>query len=178
MPLHEMFSPEEMELLQLRAQRVAAPLQEKDKAGHLTALVAIMRGEKYALPIDAITVVYQNVDIIPVPCVPDFVAGIANVRGHLVSVLDLAAFLGLDSYDHTGGATLVVARAGDASIGFVVEAIGEVIELPMSQINFVSANMNLDQADSIQGIFPDGSVLLNMKAVLEDPRLVIDESIN
>ena len=178
MQLHEFFSQEEMELLRTRAERVAAPLQEEDRAGHVTALVVIMRGEMYALPIDSITVVYQDVVVIPVPCVPNFVAGIANVRGHLVSVLDLAVLLGLERGEDTEETGLVVAQAGETTIGFRVEAVGEVIELQISQMNSVPANMNVSHVECIQGIFPDGTALLNMTAILEDPRIIVDETTN
>lgn len=175
MQLQELFSPEQLELLRMRAERVAAPLQEEEKTGQVTALTVMIAGENYALPIDSITVVYQNVAIVPVPCVPPFVAGIANVRGHLVSVLDLAALLGLES-GGTTEAALVVAQAGDANIGFRIEAVGEVIELPMSQLNPVPSNMNLAYAEYIQGICHDGTALLNMNVLLNDPHIVVDDT--
>jgi purine-binding chemotaxis protein CheW len=175
MQLQTIFTREEWEILQLRAERVAAPLQEDDRAGYLTALIAVLRQEKYALPLDTITAVYERVVIVPVPCVPNFVAGIANVRGHILTVLDLAALLGLESSNNSAESAMLVTEADDGSIGFRVEAIGEVVELPMSQVNPVPTNMNIAQAEYLQGIFPDGTALLNLKAILNDSRLIIDE---
>ncbi|WP_119070695.1 chemotaxis protein CheW [Aggregatilinea lenta] len=176
MQLETLFSEEELALLRLRAERVAAPLQEEDRAGTLTALVVVLQGEKYALRIDAITVVYQHVAIVPIPCVPEFVAGIANVRGHLISVLDLAALLGLRRGEDAAEAALVVAETEDARIGFRVETIGEVVELAVSQLNPVPIDMNLAQSTYLQGLFPDGTALLNMQVILGDPRLIVDDS--
>ena len=177
MRLQDLFSLEELNLLQQRAERVAAPLQEEAGAEHMTALVIILHSERYALMLDAITIVYHNVAIVPVPCVPDFVAGIANVRGHLISVLDLAAVLGLECGKELAEAALVVAEAGDTRIGFRVETIGEVVELSMSQLNPVPNDINLAQPAYLQGLFPDGTALLNMRAILEVPRLVVDDSV-
>jgi purine-binding chemotaxis protein CheW len=165
-----------MELLRARAERVAAPLQDGHQLGRITALVAMLQREKYALPIDAITAVYQDVTVVPVPCVPEFVAGIANVRGRLISVLDLAAILGLESSGHNAQAALVLAEAGDTSVGFRIETVGEVVELQMNEINPVPANMNYEQAGYLVGLFPDGTAVLNMQAILDDPHLVVDES--
>lgn len=178
MALHELFSESELTLLRQRAERVAAPLRDERSSDRLTALIVHMHGEKYALPIDLITVVYHDVVIIPVPCVPNYVAGMANVRGYLVSVLDLAAVMGVESGGNNAEAALVVAAASDANIGFRVEMVGEVVDLARSQMNAVPPNMNLAQMDYLQGIFPDGTALLNLKALLEDKRLIVDDTSN
>ena len=68
-------------------------------------------------------------------------------------------------------------KAGDINIGFHVEAIGEVIELSVSDMTPVSPTINLTHPEYLQGIFPGGTGLLNIEAILQDPRLVIDETI-
>lgn len=175
MLLHELFSEEEFAILQQRAKRVAAPIQEERRSDSISALRVSICGEQYALPINSITLVYRDIAIVPVPCVPNFVAGIANVRGHLITVLDLASLLGLES-DDAPVADLVMAKASDAVTGFRVETIGEVVELAADQINSVTTNMNLAHAAYLQGILPDGTALLNIEAILEDPRLIVDET--
>lgn len=178
MQLNELFSPEEMEILRTRAERAAAPLLGEDRTGYLSALITTMNGERYALAINELTAVYHHVVITPVPCVPDFVAGIANVRGHIVSVLDLASLLGLGNSPDAFESAIVVANADGSSIGFRVDAVGEVAELAMSQMELIPANANLSRPDYLQGVFPDGTALLNLTAILADPHLIIDESSN
>ena len=48
---------------------------EGDAGEAITALIAVIQHERYALPITEITAVYQDVVIVPVPCAPEFVAG-------------------------------------------------------------------------------------------------------
>ncbi len=120
----------------------------------ITALVAIIQHEHYALPIAEITAVYQDVVIVPVPCAPDFVAGIANLRGHVLSVVDLGVLLGLPSRNDTAGAALVVAEADDASIGFRVEAVGEIVELALSSMNPITTTMNFESGALSAGHLP------------------------
>lgn len=176
MQLQDLFTTDEIEILRLRADRIAAPIEEDDKTGRIAALIASMGGETYALPIDAITVTLRNFTIIPIPCVPPFVAGVANVRGHIISVLDLAVLLGLQSSDRTTSGVLVVVQADDITVGFHVEAIGEVIELSANEMAPISPTINLSHPEYFHGIFPDGTGLLNITAILHDPRLVLDES--
>ncbi len=171
----EMLTQDELQILQTGSERTAAQRYEDDNVGVVTALVASIQHEHYALPITEITAVYQDVVIVPVPCAPEFAAGIANVRGHLLSVVDLGMLLGLPSRE-TAGAALVVAEAGDVSIGFRVEAIDEIVELEMSRMNPITPTMNLGQGQYLRGIFPDGIALLDVSAILDDPRLADDES--
>lgn len=175
MQLQEIFAPEELKLLQQRAERIAVPITEDDKSGRISVLTVLVRQEKYAFPIAAIKAVYKEVLIIPVPGVPAFVAGIANVRGHIVSVLDLASLMGLGITTSESGAMLVIDNAG-GSLGMRVEAIGEVVELPLNQMNDIPANMNLDHQDYFRGVFLDGTALLNVNVLLADRRLQIDEA--
>ena len=175
MNIQDLFSAEELKLLQLRADRVAIPITEDDKAGRIAVLTTTIGKECYALPIDSITAVYDDVLIVPVPGVPSFVAGIANVRGHIVSVLDLRAILGLKSEGITGAMFVTETKAG--SIGLCVEAIGEVVELPLNQLNDTPTNINVDHLEYFQGIFLDGTALLNVTAILADPRLMVDDSV-
>ncbi len=156
--------------------QVEATAPEGDEGEAITVLVAVIQHERYALPITEITAVYQNVVIVPVPCAPEFVAGVANVRGHILSVLDLGVLLGLPKGDDTAGVALIVVAADEASIGFRVEAIDEIAELTLSRLNPITPTMNLGQAQVLRGIFPDGTALLDVNAILADPRLAGDES--
>src|SRR6185503_5941342 len=153
--LHEQFSQEEIVLLQSRARRVAAPIQGEAGTGVVSALIAEMGLEKYALPIHAITAVYQHVFVTRLPCVPDFVAGIANVRGHVITVLDLAVILGAE---HSAAATaaLIVVDADGASVGFRIENLGEVAELALGDLDPIDSNMSLAHPEYFQGIFSSG----------------------
>ncbi len=171
-----MLTQEATQILQTRAERTASQPHKSAGAEVITALVAVIQHEQYALPITEITAVYQNVVIVPVPCAPAFVAGITNVRGHVLSVVDLGTLLGLPTREDAAGAALVVVDAGDASIGFRVEAVGEIVELALSSMNPITATMNLNQAQYLRGIFADGIALLDVRAILDDPRLADDES--
>ncbi len=173
--MQALFSDEELKQLELRAERVAIPIQDADKSGRIAVLITMINSERYAIPIDSIVSVYDDVAIVPIPGVPNFVAGIANVRGHIITVLNLGCLLGIKGDEANGGAVLV-SESEATSIGLCVESIGDAAELPISQLNTTPTNLNLDHPEYIQGIFHDGTALLNIQAVLADSRLIIDEA--
>ncbi|MCA0456532.1 MAG: chemotaxis protein CheW [Chloroflexi bacterium] len=175
MNIQDLFSGEELKLLQLRAERVGIPMHEDDKLGRISVLTTAINKERFAIPIDSITSVYDDVLIIPIPGVPGFIAGITNVRGHIISVLNLGSVLGLKTETILHGAMLVT-ETQNGSIGLCVEAVGEAVELPLNQMNPTPTNLNLDHPEYFQGIFLDGTALLHIHAILADPRLIVDDS--
>lgn len=90
-------------------------------AVHVRVRVA---GEHYALPVDAVLEVAEIGDVTPVPGAPPAVLGVRNLRGQLVTVVDLATLFGLEA----GGLPerIVVAEDGDRRAGLAVDSIPEV----------------------------------------------------
>lgn len=69
--------------------------------------------------------------ITPVPLAPDWVAGVLNLRGRIVTAIDLRARLGLP--ERTDGARTnrmsVVIEQNDAPYSLLIDEIGEVLSL-------------------------------------------------
>jgi purine-binding chemotaxis protein CheW len=169
MSIYERFSEREMEILRARAERVVSAANGEEEGDVIPALVVTVSSETYALPIESLAAVYENVGVIPVPCVPHFVAGIANIRGHILPVVDLAALLNVPGEAAPDGG-LVVVSDSDVSIALAVEAVGEVINFPRQNLASIHGNY-------LQGVTQDGTAVLDVAAILRDPALVVDETI-
>ncbi len=184
MSIYEHFSEEELVLLRARAQRIGdAPRDEEQDDVLLTVLVVTVQGETYAFPIDSITAVYENIPITPIPCVPPFVAGVSNIRGHIIPVLNLATLLGVSdgsmfSEDALEENAFVVAANETMTVAFFVEVIGEVTYLLTKRLTPVPATLDIPNTNYLQGTLPEGTVLLDIETILSDPALVIEETIS
>jgi purine-binding chemotaxis protein CheW len=176
MTQYQKFSETEQAVLKARAERVASSLQNTQVEHLYKVLVVKVHGESYALPIDTITAVYENIPIIPVPCVPPFAAGIANLRGHIVPVLDLAVILGFAPQPAQAIQPLVVIATTDWHLAFCVGQIEEVIALPARELLPVPATVALSRPEFVQGTWTNGTIYLNTHAILSDPTLIVDES--
>jgi purine-binding chemotaxis protein CheW len=172
MSFYEHFSEEEIAILKARAERIANTQSETQQGDTVSALVIQAGGETYGLPMESLTAVYMGHTIIPVPCVPSFVAGIANVRGEIMPVFDLAALLKVPS-DGTKRA-LIVASSNDNSVAFCVEAVGEARTVQLSALQAVPPMLN---EAYLNGISADGMGMLNVEAIINDPALIVDEAI-
>jgi purine-binding chemotaxis protein CheW len=178
MSIYSQFSEQELAILRARAERLASTSGREAEGEMVTALAVQISGETYALNIEALTAVYDDVAIVPVPGVPSFVAGIANVRGHILPVLDLAVLLGIASESKDKSGNLVVASTSELTVAFQVETIGEVSSFLRGDISSLPPSFTAGQNVYLQGVLPNGTALLDMETILNDPALIVDEAVN
>jgi purine-binding chemotaxis protein CheW len=81
-------------------------------------------GEQYALPVEHVAEVVELGAVTPVPGASPLVLGLYNLRGEIVSVIDLASVLALTGDGHP--TRLLLATDGDRRAGL---AIGEVLDV-------------------------------------------------
>ena len=178
MSIYDGFSDKERAVLLARAERAARQSLTDTQKTDLTTLAVTVYSEVYALPIERVLAVYENVQIVPVPCAPPFVAGIANIRGHILPVVDLGVLLGAPSQAPRSHVALVVVSEGEMSLGFCVDEIGAVQALSTTSLTPLASNLNLTHTAYLKGMLSDGSVLLDVNAILNDPTLVVNDTIN
>jgi len=82
----------------------------------------ILGGKRYVAPMSDVTEILTPPKLTQVPGVKHWVQGVANVRGRLVPVMDLAAFLGGRTTAGRNKRTLIIEK-GDLLNGLVVDAV-------------------------------------------------------
>ncbi len=183
MSFYDHFDENEQAVLRIRAERVAEKdADTPDAVASIEALVVTLGDETYGLPLQALTAAYQvNVNlatpIIPVPCTPPFIAGVANIRGHVVPVIDLAVLVGLPNVTASDKTGIVVVSNEDVTMAFRVNAIGDAILVRTDELVPVSGLFDLAKTEYLQGTLPDGTIVLNINTILNDASLIVDETI-
>ena len=87
-----------------------------------------------------------------VPLAPVFVAGILNLRGQIITVIDVAVRLGLSPQPVTGRQKNIIVRFQNESIGLLVDHVGDVIHIPSDMIEKSPANIGGELGQFISGI--------------------------
>jgi purine-binding chemotaxis protein CheW len=166
-------------------QLAKAPAQEQ--AGGWIDLVFIRSGdESYALEVEHIFEIRQAEQITPVPHVPSWVRGVYNLRGHILSVIDLFSFLGLPQPAPRGKetltASLVMARTPEMESALLADQVLAVETIPRAQIQVPTELVHGLRAEYVEGIVElhgeEGdfiATILNLPAILADKRLVVDQ---
>jgi purine-binding chemotaxis protein CheW len=111
-------------ILRQRAQRLAEiPLQE-EMGESIDVLVFRIGEEHYAFRAALLRMVHRAVSLTPIPCTPAFVAGMLNVRGEVVTVLNLGVALGLPGIPPPDqAASILLAECAGIRVGLLVDEI-------------------------------------------------------
>ncbi len=108
--------------------------------------------ETYGLNVMQIQEVLRYTEIAPVPGAPDYVLGIINLRGNVVTVIDTRRRFGLMDSEVTDSTRIVVLEADHQVIGILVDAVAEVIYIRQSEIETAPNVGNEESARFIQGV--------------------------
>lgn len=104
---------------------VAPSRVERGRGEGQEHVVFTLAGTDYALPISNVLEIGRPLSITPVPNVADWILGVANVRGDIVSMIDLRQFLGLSRGDQGPNGRLIVVRgtAEEVVVGLRVDQV-------------------------------------------------------
>ncbi len=90
--------------------------------------------ESYGIGIRHIIEIIELQPISQVPDMPPYVRGVINLRGKVIPVIDLRLRFGIDERDYDDRTCIVVNEIGKSLIGFIVDTVEEVMEIPESGI--------------------------------------------
>ncbi len=111
----------------------------------------------------------RQVDATPVPLSPPYVLGVMNLRGRVVTVVDLAAKLGLGSTRFTDETRNVIVQSQGEPVGLLVDRIADVVDVDPETVAPAPANLGGIRGTAFQGVLrTDGALvgILDVDAVL------------
>jgi purine-binding chemotaxis protein CheW len=112
-----------------------------------------VQGQLFGLPIQHIRDVFTVTDMTRVPLASDFVAGLYNLRGHVLTMLCMRAFLNLEAPSHIENLTAVGIEWQGESLGLLVDSVGEVMTFARSTRESNPANLDPRWASLAAGVF-------------------------
>ncbi len=88
----------------------------------------------YGLAVEHVVQIIAMIKLTPVPQSEQVIEGVANIRGKIVPVLSARRHLGLPLLDPQLYTPIILLRAGEKTIGLIVDEVADVIRLPISQV--------------------------------------------
>ncbi len=90
--------------------------------------------ETYGVPITSLHEIVRVPEITAVPDAPDYMEGVINLRGKIVSVIDLRKRLGEPKRPLTRRNRILVVEHGGRLSGLIVDSASEVIKIPAADV--------------------------------------------
>lgn len=117
-------------------------------------------GETYGVNVMQVREVLRYTEIAAVPGAPDYVLGIINLRGNVVTVIDTRQRFGLEPGEITDNTRIVVIEADKHVMGILVDSVAEVVYLRLSEIEKAPSVGNEESSRFIQGVCHKNNELL------------------
>lgn len=129
-------------------------------------------GQAYAFRIDQIQEIVILNQVTKTPQVPEFVEGVANLRGSIIPIINLRKLFRLPSKEADGDTRTIVVNVGERTMGCTVDMVSQVIRIPEENVQSAPETVTGNGAHYISGFARvDGRllILLDIDELL-DPR--------
>jgi len=167
-------SPDEMILFE-RAKDLARPMKAGDDRGEdLEVLEFYLSGERYAIEMEYVSEVSLLRHLTILPGTPDFILGIISIRGRVVSVTDLRVFFSLPRKGLSDYNKIIVLSDKSMEFAILADQVQGVSRQNVNKMQPSPESVKGIGKEFVQGIFPGTLIFVDAKAVLSDPRLVVN----
>ena len=169
---------EKKRILRARAQALAAVPAERVAAARTVDVVMFrLADEAYGIELPFVREVYPLKAFTPVPCTPAFVLGIINIRGQILSVIDLGKFFDLPEKGLTDLNKVVVLSRGAMELGILADEVVGVQVIPLDRIQPIPPILAGLRETYLKGVTPERLAVLDGGAILSDRSIVVDEHV-
>lgn len=121
-----------------------------------------LESETYGINVMQVQEILRYSEIASVPGAPDYVLGIINLRGNVVTVIDTRSRFGLMPSEITDNSRIVIIEAEKQVIGILVDSVAEVVYLKKSEMEPAPHVGTEESSQFIQGVTnrEDGLLIL------------------
>ncbi len=177
-------TPEEKAIFQSRANHLRRRSEgENDAAINMSLAVFVLNGEYFGIHLDLVREFTDINQVTPVPCTPDRIVGNINLRGEIVTLIDIRSALNM-SFNMSEAANYlckaIVVEVADLVAGIVVDEILDIIYLNVSEIAAVPAALHSANREYLRGTAIYGEkmmAILNLQKLLTKGGVVVDEEV-
>jgi purine-binding chemotaxis protein CheW len=155
--------------------------EEKEEHKHIDEhpiiqlIVFVAGNEEFGVPIDAVREIIKVGTITPIPDTADFIKGIINVRGEIVTTIDVKSRFSLPAKKNTTAKHMVVSKQGDSLYGLLVDEVIEVLRIQQNDLKPPPSLINQIHKKYVSGVISHNNrliIVLDLSYVLSEKELV------
>ena len=126
--------------------------------------------EEFGVEINQVREIVKLVSITRMPKAPVFIEGVVNLRGQIITVIDLAKRLDLISTGRSDSTRIMVVEVGEDTVGMIVDSVSEVLRLSADNIENTPSLIDTEVHEQyLRGVGKNGDrllILLDLNTVL------------
>ena len=168
-------NPADEKILRTRAQKLARQLSDKHRQSDTISVVEFrIAREIYALGLHRIRIIHPLRDLTFIPGTPDFIRGVINLRGEIISVVDLKVFFDLPDQGLTSLSQVIILTSEKMEFGILADEILGIVEISNNDIQTSLPTLTGVRADYLRGVTGNGVVVLDDEKLLGDEKMCIN----
>lgn len=163
-------------ILRDRARKLAE-IPVETKTNTIEVLMFTLANETYAFETANVREVFKAAELTTLPSTPDFLLGIINVRGEILSVIDIKTFFNLSSDDNLKALSVIILQSGLRVLGIATDEILGVFDISKHNLQASLPTLDANKHNYLKGISGDRVIILDAINILNDNNLIINDEI-
>ena len=151
------------------------PTQTQEGKEIIQLIVFLAGNEEFGVPIDAVREIIKIGMVTAIPDSPDFIKGIVNVRGEIVTAIDVKLRFRLPDVRDAEAKHIVVTKQEDGLFGLIVDEVVEVLRIQKDDIKPPPSLVTRIHKKYINGVISHDSrliILLDLTKILSENELI------
>lgn len=174
----EVTAEEKKKVLKARAKKLAQePVLIKAGETYLEVLEFLLAYERYAIETRYIREVYPMKELTVLPCTPSFLLGVINVRGQLLSVIDIKKFFDLPEKGLTNLNRVIIVKKDKMELGILSDEIIGVRNIPYDGLQLSLPTLSGIRAEYLKGVTSERLIVLDVEKLLTDKKIIVNEEV-
>lgn len=169
---------ETRKILRARARELARETKTEKTAQESVEVVEfVLAYETYGIESSYVREIYPLKELTPVPCTPPFVLGIINVRGQILSVIDLKKLFELPEKGLTDLNKVIIIHNESMEFGILADVVLGVRAILMEEIQPPLPTLTGIREEYLIGITRERVIILDLEKLLTDKNIIVHEEI-
>lgn len=166
-------------IMRERAKKLSARSKTEEAGEEKLEIVEfVLSGEIYGIESVHIREAYPLKNFTPIPCTPAFVLGVINVRGQVLSIVDIGRFFDLPRKGITDLNKVIVLGSGDMEFGILADEVLGVSLIPLKDIQESLPTLTGIRAEYLKGVTNDRVTVLDAGKILLDKNLIVHQEVS
>ncbi|WP_413166620.1 chemotaxis protein CheW [Capilliphycus salinus ALCB114379] len=173
-------TPEERQVLRDRAKNLLQKIESQDFQGLIPLAVVGLNREYFGILLSSVKEFIEIHNITRIPCTPEHIVGNINLRGEIVTLIDIRSFLNLSTTSKKNSSKAIIVQVENIISGLIVDEVFDIVYLNSATIRSNPTALRSIQNEYLQGTAPYQQKMmsiLDLKKILTLEELVVNEEV-
>ena len=164
----------ERDILKFRAELLARKkASDADESNCIDVVAFRLADETYGIELHHIRIVYPIKELTYIPGIPDFISGIINMRGEIISIIDLKKLFDLPGTSSLHHRQVIILSSSEMELGIGTDRVIGVMRIRENEIQPTLPTLSGIRVQYLKGVTGDGMVVLDGEKLLTDKNMII-----